>query len=810
MRHTALVGLALLLPLQAVAAAGQDTDRANDAAESPATPQRFTVAGLEAPAEILVDHWGVPHIYANTHYDAFVAQGFNAARDRLWQIDLWRRRGLGELSAVFGPAFVEQDRAARLFLYRGDMYSEWLAYGSDAKAIAQAFTAGINAYVDWASADPARLPPEFRLLDYRPAHWQPEDLVRIRSHGLAQNVVSEVRRARIVCELGLDAAAAWKVLQPAWQTRVPEGLDPCSVPEDVLRSYLLARSPVDPSRLGQQAASDPGRQAAWLAQTERALLTRGLGSNNWAVAPDYTATGRPILANDPHRTQQVPSLRYIAHLVAPELNVIGAGEPSLPGISIGHNERIAFGLTVFYIDQEDLYRYRARRSGYVYGGRTEPLEVVEDVIPVRGQTPQRVQLEFTRHGPVIWRDQEQIFAVRAAWLLPGMAPYFGSVEYMRASNWREFSAALNRWGAPSENQVYADIDGNIGYKPAGRFPRRRNWDGLLPVPGDGRYEWDGFWDMDALPSEFNPERGFVGTANAMNLPPDYPIERRRVGFEWSAPWRYRRLWEALSADIISTQPHDLIDSHSLQRDYKSLLARAVITRLPRPEELAGDPVAEPLALLKDWDLVMTTDSAAAALWAVWYYRHLNPAMAAALAPERPELVAPLDGLTVSERLDAAAGRRLALATLAQAWLETRELLGPDVASWHWGDLHRIRFEHPLLHRARGELAQRMRLPDYPRGGSGETLNDTGFSPEDFAVRSGASFRMVLDVGRWDDAEMTNAPGQSGDPASPFYSNLLEGWARDSGFPLLYTREAIEANQALRIELRPASASEPAP
>lgn len=752
-----------------------------------AADHTYTVAGLEQPAEIIVDHWGVPHIYAGTHYDAFFVQGFNAARDRLWQIDLWRRRGLGQLAEVLGERYVEQDAAARLFLYRGPMYSEWLAYASDAKRIAQAFTNGINAYVALVDADPELLPPEFELLGYRPAIWALEDVVRIRSHGLRHNVRNEAKRAHIVCQAGLEAAALWKRLEPTWTTQIPDGLDPCVVPQDVLATYELATAAVDFSANADLAGS--GDPAPW-----PDVLTDSLGSNNWVVAPQRTDTGRPILANDPHRTHSAPSLRYISHLSAPGLNVIGAGEPALPGISIGHNERIAFGLTIFWLDQEDLYVYEKTAGGYRYGIRSEPLVEVHEEIAVRGGTPRSKTLRFTRHGPVVRETEDYLFAVRAAWLEPGMAPYFGSVEYMRAQNWREFVAALNRWGAPPENQIYADIDGNIGYKPAGRFPRRKTWDGLFPVPGDGRYEWEGYFDMDALPNELNPARGFTGSANAMNLPPDFPIHQRRVGFEWSAPWRYQRLWQVLTQQ----QTHTLTDSHELQRDYTSLLAKEVVDHLP--DTLRPDT---PLALLKRWDGSLDANSPAAALYVIWYYRHLGKTLAERMVPAVAEDILPLDSRAVLDALADPASREAALSSLEAAWQAAKTLLGPSPNEWRWGDLHQIRFEHPLQHLADPKLRRAMTYPAYRRGGSSNTTNNTEFNADDFLVRSGASFRMVLDVGQWDDAEMTNAPGQSGRPGSPFYQNLLEGWAQDSSFPLLFSREAVAANQALKIQLLPA-------
>ena len=744
----------------------------------------YSVTGLSKPAQIQVDKWGVPHIYADDHYDAFFVQGFNAARDRLWQIDLWRKRGLGELSSTFGDRYVRQDTAARLFLYRQDMYSEWLAYGNDAKRIAVAFTQGINAYIELTQQHPKLLPPEFKLLGYTPTRWQPEDVVRIRSNGLWRNVVTEVWRARLACDGALDLAAQWRKLEPDWQAEIPPGLDPCAIPADVLDMYLLAKAPVSFAEL----------HAPNLALQDQPDIRDSLGSNNWVVAPSRTNTGRPILADDPHRGHAVPSLRYIAHLVAPGLNVIGAGEPALPGISIGHNEDIAFGLTIFPIDQEDLYVYTKQGDGYLYQKQTEPFLHVSETLAVAGQDPVPLQLKFTRHGPVIKETAEHVFAVRAAWLEPGMSPYFGSIEYMRASNFREFVGALNRWGAPSENQVYADVEGNIGYKPAGRFPVRHNWDGLLPVPGDGRYEWQGYFDMDTLPEEYNPKRGYTGTANSMNLPADYPIDDYRIGFEWSDPWRYSRLWEVLAEQ----DQHSVQDSLDLQRDYLSVLARRLLQALP---ELSRQGDAG--QLLANWDYVLAADSSAAALWNIWYSRHLNPALGQWLAQAHPTTpTTALDSQTILDLLQDSAARAIAYQSLQTAWVETAQLLGNNPDLWQWGALHQIKFVHPLLARADGKLQRQMTIKAYPRGGSANTTNNTGYRSDDLLVRGGASFRMVVDVGNWDAAYATNAPGQSGDPRSRFYDNLLENWANEDQFPLLYSREAVNANTVFTIKLEP--------
>lgn len=746
-----------------------------------ADDQSYTVEGLEQPAEIIVDEWGVPHIYANTHYDAFFVQGFNAARDRLWQIDTWRRRGLGRLSEVLGEQYLEQDRANRLFLYRDDMHREWLAYGSDAKRIAEAFTAGINAYIDLIDDHAGLLPPEFDLLDYRPARWLPADAVRIRSHGLVYNIENEARRAQITCLANLETSTYWSDLEPEWKSGIPDGLDPCVIPADVADIYTLARAPV--------RFTDISRT---IADAKERFSQPGLGSNNWVIGPSRSITGRPILANDPHRGHSVPSLRYITHLVGPDLNVIGAGEPALPGISIGHNDRIAFGLTIFAIDQADLYVYEKVDDKYRYGDGLEAFTTISESIAVRGGDDSTIALKFTRHGPVIYETESHAFAVRAGWLEPGMAPYFGSVEYMRASNWREFVSALNRWGSPPENQVFADVDGNIGYKPAGLVPKRKGWDGLLPVPGDGRYEWDGFYDMDVLPVEYNPAREFTGSANSMNLPDDYPIEQYPVGFEWTASWRYDRMWKVLSEQT----RHTLEDSALLQRDVRSLMALEAIGLIP--DDIDGPGVT----MLRDWNGDLSVDSAPGAFFAVWFYQHLVPVLAQKLLPGDPGLVVGMDSPGALRLMSEERSREAIAASLTTAFVDAQRLMGSEPSNWRWGDLHQIRFEHPLLHLAGPELAEQMRYPAYPRGGSSNTTNSTWISPRDFSVTGGASYRQVVDVGNWDAATMTNAPGQSGDPRSPFYGNLLKGWAEEESFPLLYSREKVLEHEAFRIKLQP--------
>ncbi|GLH72529.1 penicillin amidase [Geothrix limicola] len=762
-------------------------------AQPPVT--RHRVAGLQAPVELRIDRWGVPHIYAKRREDAFFAQGFNAARDRLWQIDLWRKRGLGLLSQDLGPDCLEQDRASRLFLYRGSLDAEWQAYGPETQATVKAFVAGINAYVGLVLSGKAPLPEEFQILHTRPAYWAPEEVVRVRSHGLFGNLPQEVARAQMICLGGKEAEAFRKRLEPTWEPMLPKGLDPCSIPSEVLRAYILAKAdPLFPA---------PGRMIAQTDLVDAALALPRTASNTFAVSGARSATGRPILANDPHREYQVPSLRYLAHLVAPGMDVIGAGEPAMPGLSLGHNRHIAVGLTYCPLDQEDLYVYETKPGDpnqYRYGSGWEAFRVLSEPISVRGQGPRVAQLKFTRHGPVLYEDPDhrRAYALRAAWLEPGMVPYLSSLRYMRADGWKPFLEAMRQHGLPGLNYMYADTKGNIGLAPSGLFPKRSAWDGLLPVPGDGRYEWEGWQHGDRLPRWFNPAEGWLGSANEMNLPSDYPAQERRPAFEWGDPFRMQRIREVLSA----SRKVSIQDLQSLQNDHLSLPARRLVALLDPVPGQARDRVSEAVQRLKAWDGRVEADSAAAAIFEVWLHKYLRPAVVAKVLPERARGLAGDGDLSrivgLMERPDArlgrdplAARRDLLLASLAGAVKELEGRLGGNMGAWTWGQLHRIHLVHPLADRVDAVRQRRLNPETLPVGGSHETVGRASFRNGTFDLTAGASVRLVMDVGAWDNSTASNAPGQSGDPADPHYRDLLESWSRSQYFPLLYSRKAVE-------------------
>jgi penicillin amidase len=768
----------------------------------PQTPTTdYTVAGLEQPAEIVLDRWGIPHIRAATRHDVFFVQGFNAARDRLWQLDTWRKRGLGRLAADYGPGFLTQDRAARLFLYRGDMAAEYAAYGiADAEAVLHAFTDGINAWIALTERQPGLLAREFIAMGTRPERFAAADVLRIRSIARVRNVASEVARARVMARAGARAERARCALEPDWTPIVPAGLPP-AIPPEVLDVYRLGTADFDAS---------PDRLAAPLAEAWRWSRVTDLGdvyaegSNNWAVAASRTASGRPILASDPHRAHALPGLRYIVHLSGPGIDVIGAAEPATPGLHIGHNDRAAFALTIFPIDQEDLYVYETHPDDptlYRYGEGWERMRSVTETVAVKGEADQEIALRFTRHGPVLYEDAAArlAYALRSVWTEPGAAPYMASLGYLDATTPAAYASALVHWVSPSTNHVFADVDGAIAWFAAGAAPVRVGWDGLLPVPGHGRYEWRGFVPFSQLPKMLNPAKGFVATANEMNLPDTWNWQDWPVGFEWAEHSRSQRIHEVLRA-----QPgHTLEDSLALQTDVLSIPARrlaALLHTLPATGDLALGR-----DLLLGWDRRLAAGSAGAALHEVWWMKHLKPALLDHLAGGDPvvrELLAPGDVETLLgllERPDELLPDRDALLarTLQAAVADCRARLG-EPADWAWGRLHQGYFAHPLGRAAPG-------LPDVgplPKGGSGSCVMNAGYRLSDFRVITGASFRMVVDVGAWDNSRCINAPGQSGDPASPHYADLAPLWAKGEYVPMLYTREAVDAAAEHVFRLKP--------
>ncbi|MGD9346934.1 MAG: penicillin acylase family protein, partial [Candidatus Aminicenantes bacterium] len=693
-------------------------------------------------------------------------------------------------------------------------------YHPDGEEIITSFVRGINAYIDHTQENPSLLPVEFNLLGIKPGHWTPEVVVS-RHNGLFRNVRHEVALAQAVNAIGSQQVRNLLDLQPKHPDLVPmDGLDLSIIKRDILDTYLASRSSVDfapedivDSSLRAKSSSPsppqpPESPFAFIPPSEQLAQEAYQGSNNWVIKGELTFSGSPIMANDPHRSQQIPSLRYWVHLNAPGWNVIGGGEPCLPGVSIGHNDHGAWGLTIFAIDQEDLYVYETNLlnpNQYRYQGSWEDMKVIEERIAVKGEAPVTVDLKYTRHGPVLYEDADlqKAFALRAAWLGVGGAPYLASLRMDQAKNWEEFREACRYSHTPSENMVWADIDNNIGWQAVGITPLRENWDGLLPVPGDGNYEWQGYLPIEDLPHSLNPTEGFFASANQYNIPDGYPYS---VGFLWTDPYRFSRLHEVLGSGCKFT----MTDMMELQHDFLSLPARTLI---PLLKGLTGTTEKAERARqnLLAWDCVMDADSIEATIYQSWQ-RRLSRNVWALYLPEEVRGLIPVRSLKKVVDLlwapDGAFGTNpttardiLLIQSLEEALQDVEKLLGPDQTRWRYGQakFHHITIQHLLSDAVNEGIRATLDLGPEPRGGNDNTVNKTSSG---YNQTSGGSFRIIANLNDWDISLGTNSPGQSGNPDSHHYADLFRMWLKGKYFPIFFSRDKVLSAAELVSELRP--------
>ena len=745
------------------------------------------LTGLHSPVEIVRDSAGINHIYARDEHDLFFAQGFAAARDRLFQFEVWRRRATGTFAEALGPAWVERDRAARQFRWRGDMAREMAHYHPRGAAIIRAFVDGVNAWVAEVERDPSLAPPELVAAGLTAGRWTPEVVIS-RHNALSMNADEEIAAAHAVHALGADGYRRVVKLAPEPVSLDLAGVDVAALDTAILTPWNLWRSAPTFGADGARSASDV-RGAEQFAE----------GSNNWVIAGRRTTTGKPFMANDPHRAIQVPSLRSYVHLVAPGWDVIGGGEPAIPGVAIGHNAFGAWGLTIFTLDQEDVVVYtldRANPERYRDGATWRQFRTERDTIRVRGAAPVVVTHRFARHGPVLSVDTARAlaYAIRGTQFDIGSAPYLASLRIDQARTWGGFRQALSFHRMPALNWVWADTAGNIGWQVAGAAPVRRGYSGLLPVPADGRHEWDGRLPVLQLPHLANPALGAFGTANEMNVPAGY-AHPEAVG-RWWEQWRSRRLAE-LFGDTTRRFSRD--DMTRMQHDEMSLAARRLVPLL-RGIAIARDPLVERARdVLLAWDHVMDTASAGAGMYAAWERQLVRDVFARTVPAEARRWVPAMELDYVVEAMESpdarfgaapAAGRdSLLLASFSVAVWSLKERFGDDVASWKLGrpGYKRVDITHPASVAADASLRERLDIGPAPRGGSGRTLNATGDGDRQ---RAGASFRIVVDLSDWDATLGTNTPGQVGDSRSPHYRDLFGPWARGEYFSVPYSRAAV--------------------
>ena len=761
-------------------------------------------AAVSSPVRIVRDRWGVPHIYAGNTHDLSFAQGYVTASQRLFQIDFILRLGSGRLSELFGEATLPMDRFIRTVGWNRAAVQQLSQWDDLAFEIGEAALAGFRTWIERMPGKPI----EYEILSLDPEIPDGmEGLERAASAGvfmawsLSSNWDAELLRAEIAERLGWDAMVS-----------------------------LFPEIPTLPSavRPGKRGGDSARRSALDLLRAAPPLPA-GQGSNNWVVGGRRSATGMPLLANDPHILAQMPSIWFETHLTAPGIDVRGVALPFAPGVVLGHNERIAWGATNVGGDVQDLYLERLSRDGTaaLYQGMWEPLTINREEIAVRGRAePEILEVRETRHGPIL--DSYMVGLVDFELVSNGITETYalrwvGAEEGLSnstlhglntAENFDQFRSALDGWTCPGQNFVYADVDGNIGYQCTGMHPIRTKGDGTVPVPGwTGEYEWDGYVPFEELPWALNPDEGFIATANARPHDDTYPY---LLGHDFLPPFRARRVAQM----ITEREKHDVDSFAEMQFDWLSLPAMDLVPKLLQAEP-ADDRQKQALDLLANWDFRLSPDSAAAAVYQVWCIRLAESILLPHLGRQLYEhfyakrqwsnefqtLVLPRLLEYPTARWFGADGRGardgVLRRSLDEALDQLTERLGEDMAGWSWGAIHPVRFVG-RIGAAVPDLAELFTGGQAPWGGDEMTVNQGLFEPgsDEYQVAVVASWREVIDLSDLDNSRGTHTVGQSGNPASPHFNDLFPLWSTGKLHPLPFTRAAVEAALESKLELEP--------
>ena len=757
------------------------------------------IDGLLDEVEVLRDNYGINHIYANNQNDLFFMQGYLAAKDRLFQFEIWRRQATGTVSEIFGEEELDRDLGTRLFKFRGNMEDELNHYHEDGFEIVSSFVSGINKYIEEINKTPSQLPIEFKLLDIKPEKWTNEDVIS-RHQGLLGNIEQELNIGRAVSLIGEE-----KVKELMWfhpkdpNLSLDNDLTYEDLKQDILRLYNAYREPIDYKKkyiLDKYQSED---EIAFTQPNIHINDEYSIGSNNWAISGDKSFNGYPILANDPHRSLSNPSLRYMAHLVAPGWNVIGGGEPEIPGISIGHNGIGAWGLTVFRTDAEDLYVYDLNPNNYLqymHKGEWRNFEIINESITVKDKEDVNVELFYSVHGPVTFIDKKRkkAYAVKNGWSEVGGSPYLASLRMDQAKNWKEYREASNYFNIPGENMVWADKFGDIGWQAVGIAPIRKTHSGLVPVNGDGNFEWEGYLAIIEKPNLFNPEKGYIATANQNVTPEDY--ERwDAIGYDWADPYRGERVNSILE----SKDKFNMEDMTNLQIDYFSIPSKQIIN-------MSKDYITNNLEYFKkliEWDNILDMNSIEGGIYIEWqtqiYFEFMKK-----YVPESVQKYIGVQIYKVIEGISKMSDQEKTEFLNKTFDLTIKSLIeryGEKSSKWVYGqeNYKHVKIFHPLEKAVNDSIKDIIGLDTYPRGGDGFTPGSTS---SELNQRSGGSFRVVINTKDWDNSFATNSPGQSGDPNSKFYKNLYEDWANDKFFPLLFSKSKILRNLSERNVYRP--------
>ena len=692
-------------------------------------------APVSARASVARDGLGVPHIRAASIEDAHFLHGFITAQDRFFQMEFMRRQAGGELAEIFGRTALESDLESRRLRLRriAEDHARRLPPGD--RAAMAAYARGVNHFLETRRGS---LPVEFALLRFDPRPWSLVD--------------------SILCGLQM-----YRSLTTTWR-------------DEIVKRSLLAKG-------------DRGRvDALFPVRTGGEVQP---GSNAWALAGRLTSSGRPLLANDPHLQFSLPGVWYQVHLQAPGLNVAGVSLPGLPGVIIGHNERIAWGMTNLHYDAQDLYieKLDVQTGRYVFRGQPAQAVLERDVVRIRGEAPVPAQLQVTVHGPVFVTDNNQPMALRWAAAEPGFD--FPFPELNRAANWSEFRSALARFPGPGQNFVYADIDGNIGYQVGGRLPIRPHHDGDVPADGaSGNFEWEGTIPFNDLPSAYNPPSGMIITANQNPFPPDY---RYRVNGNFASHYRSRQIQARLSARTGWRAPDLVSVQTDIYSGFSHFLARQVVAAC-RMGGCADPAQAEAVALLTAWDGQMRA-GAPAPLLITLVFQHLRKAVAEKASPGGGLIYETQMAPAVIEDLlrHRPAGwfddyHDLLRKAFQDAVEEGARMQGRRSDGWDYGRVNQLRLAHPILGGV-PVVGGWFRIGPIGMSGSPTTVKQT-------TPRLGPSMRFVADLADWDRSLMNITTGQSGQPLSSHYKDQWQAYFDGRSFPMQFRQ--VEAKETLEV------------
>ena len=812
----------------------------------PQTEGEIQLDGLNASVDVYRDKMGIPHIYATTSHDLFFAQGYVHAQDRFWQMDAWRHIGSGTLSEMFGKGQVETDTFLRTLGWRRTAEQEYAELDPESKAIIESYTAGVNAYLK--DHDTTALSLEYAILgllspDYKIEPWTPVNSLtwgKAMAWDLRGNLGEEIERAVLLKTLTPEQVAelfpAYPDDHPVIVNQIGSGHSASAPPSQPTKVFDI---PDEPLTALQHNTS--------LLDLAMGPAGDGIGSNSWAVSGTHTASGMPLLANDPHLGIQMPSIWYQTHLECKPVseacpyNVAGFGFAGVPGVVIGHNERIAWGFTNVGPDVMDLYIERINPDDpdqYEVNGEWVDFETRTEDVQVVGGDPVEITVRSTRHGPVIsesygpvkddntendpefvpFKDRAGVelpeqYAIALKWTaLAPSTPFKAIWGFNRAQNWEDFREAARNFHVPAQNLLYADVDGNIGYQMPGDIPIRTNGDGTVPVPGwTDEYEWTGFIPFEDLPYTFNPPEGYIVTANNRCQPWEYPYLITR---DWDYGFRAQRI-----LDMIESGSGKIDNAYfqSMQGDSFDSNGPGYVPLLLQLEELSNNE-ATAQNLLKNWDYQNRADSAAAAVFNAFWRHLLQNTFNDDLPEERyypdggsrwNEIMRHLDDSSTwwddQTTADVHESRaEIIRKSFEQGVAEIEDLLGRDPAKWNWGEMHASTFRNGTL----GEsgvppIESLFNRGPFPTGGGESIVNATGWSVKDgYATSWLPSMRMIVDLGNLNNSVTVHTTGQSGHAYHPHYIDMAPLWANIEYYSMLWDEGAVMADAEGHLVLTP--------